>query len=375
MRPNDAIFLLGGDGALERVPLQPYSTEDVLQKLIAQYPELLASEQIDPDDPPRWLLVTREAGIPDTETSSDRWSADHLLLDQNACPTIVEVKRSSDTRIRREIIGQMLDYAANAIAYWPLDRIRLLAANTCGGTDKLEDRIRELLRLDGSEASAEVENYWRKVDSNLRSGEVRLLFVADDLPRELRRVIEFLNENMPRIEVLGVEVRQFSGKNVQALVPRVIGQTERARQEKVTASQRKTSRKEFLESCPAWSRAFYEDLFDGVTKEGFQIYWGTKGFSVRATKLDGELVSILYGYPPGSSGGPTPSIELYLKYLMPFEDPKAISRALKEIAPFQESGQYTIKLLLEPQNLASGREALKVIWKLGHKITTFGVMR
>jgi hypothetical protein len=34
-------------------------------------------------------------------------------FDQNAVPTLVEVKRSSDTRIRREVVGQMLDYAAN----------------------------------------------------------------------------------------------------------------------------------------------------------------------------------------------------------------------------------------------------------------------
>jgi 5-methylthioribose kinase len=36
----------------------------------------------------------------------------------------VEVKRSSDTRIRREVVGQMLDYAANAVVYWPLEMIR-----------------------------------------------------------------------------------------------------------------------------------------------------------------------------------------------------------------------------------------------------------
>jgi hypothetical protein len=39
-------------------------------------------------------------------------------------PTPVEVKRSSDTRLRREVVGQMLDYAANAIVYWPADHIR-----------------------------------------------------------------------------------------------------------------------------------------------------------------------------------------------------------------------------------------------------------
>jgi len=91
---DDAIYMLASDGKLERVPLQTWDSEMVLQKLIEDYPALLAGEQIDPDDPPRWLLVKKEAGIPDGTTSSDRWSADHLLLDQNARPTIVEVKRS-----------------------------------------------------------------------------------------------------------------------------------------------------------------------------------------------------------------------------------------------------------------------------------------
>ena len=38
---------------------------------------------------------------------------------------------------------------------------------------------------------------------------MRLLFVADQIPKELRRIIEFLNEHMSRIEVLGVEIRQY----------------------------------------------------------------------------------------------------------------------------------------------------------------------
>ena len=41
---------------------------------------------------------------------------DHLYIDQNAWPTLVEVKRSKDTRIRREVVGQMMDYAAEKSA-------------------------------------------------------------------------------------------------------------------------------------------------------------------------------------------------------------------------------------------------------------------
>src|SRR2546429_4272 len=75
----DSIFLIGTDSHIEQVPYRAYVSEDVLQDLIAKYPELLAGEQIDPDDPPRWLLVKREAGVPNGETASDRWAMDHLL--------------------------------------------------------------------------------------------------------------------------------------------------------------------------------------------------------------------------------------------------------------------------------------------------------
>ena len=69
-------------------------------------------------------LVTREMAVPGEEDGAGRWSLDHLFLDQDAIPTLVEVKRSCDTRIRREVVGQMLDYAANAVAYWPVEEIR-----------------------------------------------------------------------------------------------------------------------------------------------------------------------------------------------------------------------------------------------------------
>jgi hypothetical protein len=95
----------------------------VLQDLLAKYPQLLSGDE--PDLSTRhWLLVTRELGVPDSNDGGDRWSLDHLFLDQDAIPTLVEVKRSSDSRIRREVVGQMLDYAANAVAYWPAERVQ-----------------------------------------------------------------------------------------------------------------------------------------------------------------------------------------------------------------------------------------------------------
>jgi hypothetical protein len=68
------------------------------------------------------------------------------------------------------------------------------------------------------------------VKTNLEAQKIRLLFVADVIPRELRRVVEFLNRQMNAVEVLALELRQFSGENgLRTLVPTLYGQTEEAR--------------------------------------------------------------------------------------------------------------------------------------------------
>ena len=162
---DEVIFLLKDSGNLEKVPVKPYDSEDLLQSLIEKYPELLAGDQINPEEPVRWIMVKREAGVPGGEQQSDRWSIDHLLLDQNAVPTFVETKRSSDTRIRREVVGQMLDYAANAQRYWPIGHIKLMATAQYGGTDRAESAIAKVLGLDSDEdVLANLEAYWGKVE-------------------------------------------------------------------------------------------------------------------------------------------------------------------------------------------------------------------
>src|SRR5262249_20940385 len=104
-RMNGGIFLIQSGGGLVEMKEQPYDTEPVLLELLAKYPNLLAGDQMDGAAPRRWLLVSREMGVPSEEEGGDRWSLDHLFLDQDAIPTLIEVKRSSDTRIRREVVG------------------------------------------------------------------------------------------------------------------------------------------------------------------------------------------------------------------------------------------------------------------------------
>jgi hypothetical protein len=227
---SGGIYLIQDSGRLVEMTEQPYGTEELLQKLLADYPNLLAGDQVDKDVPRRWLLVSREVSLASEEDGAGRWSVDHLFLDQDAVPTIVEVKRSTDTRIRREVVGQMLDYAANAVVYWPVDRLRAqFEANP-----ESEQDISDLLE----DPEADPEEFWQKVKTNLRAGKVRLVFVSDEIPTELRRIVEFLNQQMDPAEALAVEIKQYVSQDssLKTLVPRIIGQTTRAQDNKSTGS-------------------------------------------------------------------------------------------------------------------------------------------
>src|SRR5207244_2650223 len=116
---SGGVFLMQDSGILVEMREASYDSEALLQELLATYPSLLAGDQINAEAPRRWLLVTREMAVPGEQDGAGRWSLDHLFLDQDGIPTLVEVKRSTDTRLRREVVGQMLDYAANAVVYWP----------------------------------------------------------------------------------------------------------------------------------------------------------------------------------------------------------------------------------------------------------------
>ncbi len=165
------------------------------------------------------VLVRREAGLEDIEDGAIRWSIDHVFLDQDGVPTFVEVKRSSDSRIRREVIGQMLDYAAHAVALWPGERLLELLTTRCERDGLSVDA--EVSSVLGPDADA--ESYWAQAAANLKAGRVRLVFVLDEIPSELRRVVEFLNGQMRPAEVVAIEVKQFVGEGFRGLVPSVIG--------------------------------------------------------------------------------------------------------------------------------------------------------
>ena len=282
---------------------EPFALEDTLQELIADHPKLLSGEQINPNDPRRWLLIQREQGIADTEDGNYRWALDHLLIDQDAMPTLVETKRSNNTELRRTIVGQMMDYAAFARRTWKVDDIRRAfgEAENCAGRDP-NNSIFELLQ---SESEPDVDDFWQRVETNLRAARMRLLFVADDIPDELAHVVEFLNEQMPDIEVLAVEIKQFRGETGKTLVPRVIGRTAAISDKASKGSSTQLSQDEFLAQMPSPQvREAAERLLDVAQERGGFVYFGTRGISIRCRcPAWQQALSLVWIYPfPGRTG-------------------------------------------------------------------------
>jgi hypothetical protein len=272
---SPGIFLVGEHGDLVEMRERPYDSEAVLQELLERYPNLLAGDESADDRPRRWILVKREAGVGTELDGGDRWWIDHLFLDQDGVPTLVEVKRSTDSRIRREVVGQMLDYAANALAYWPVERLQLAFEQTCAARGvSPESALADVLSADGDE-----EQFWTSVRTNLQAGRMRLVFVADLIPAELERVVEFLNRNMPSVEVVALEVKQYVGGVQTTLVSRVLGQSAATRQSKSVAREKRDWDDESffahaLEVCETADVDVMRDLLAWARQRSLRIAWG-----------------------------------------------------------------------------------------------------
>lgn len=211
------IYTVNPNGTLERMSPSAPENEDRMQQLVARYPELISDGDGD------LLLIQREQSISDGDHGTARWSLDHLFVTRDAVPVLVELKRAVDTRLRREVVGQLLDYAANGTAYWQAGRMAASFAQTALSVGANPDEL-----LANFVGDIDAETFWNQVDSNFKAGRIKLVFVADEIPRELARIVEFLNDQM-RADVRAIELRWFTSEQGHVtLSPRVIGETERA---------------------------------------------------------------------------------------------------------------------------------------------------
>lgn len=336
----------------------PYEAERLLQELLADHPEVLVDEEgLDGG----LILIKREAGLGDEPGTGARWSLDHLFLDAEGVPTFVEVKRAADTRGRREVVAQMLDYAANGPSYWTVDTLREWFGAECAKT-RVDPAQALIERFPTVESPGE---YWDAVETNLADGKLRLIFVSDGIPPELRRIVEFLNNQMTETEVLAIEVKQYVDEDGerQTIVPSVVGRTEVARRVK-SRSQRRWDRDSLLAQIESRYGTSGLDaarrLMDWTgDREGVQGFFGRGvqdgSFAARSLGAHPLVPFVLYGYGRVEIGFQ------YVSHQPPFDD-VALRQELRErlnaidgiqIPPdsLERRPRVELETLAEPQTL------------------------
>ena len=171
---------------LAQVPLgKPPFRENVLQKLLAEHPEVLPINEIEPAFQPL-IFLGRE--IPTRVGSID------LLYSTPAgYLTIVETKLWDNPEARRQVVAQIIDYATE-ISYWSFDELRAAigkSQNENGDLPMIDIVENIKTKVDDLDQT----NYIDSISRNLRKGNFLLLVVGNGIHEGVENISEYLQKN------------------------------------------------------------------------------------------------------------------------------------------------------------------------------------
>jgi hypothetical protein len=206
----------GAVTALRHVALDGVGTridEGQLQQLIEQSPSVLPLAEID----------RQYAGAVHIcrEMSTTAGRVDNVLVTKDGGVVLVECKLWRNPQARREVVGQILDYAAEISRY------------TCAD---LQREVNRALRRSGDTVFELVRERFPDVDQiafndsltrNLRTGRMMLLIVGDGIREGVETIAEYLVKHSGLNFTLGlVELPMFELPDRSIVVtPRVVAQT------------------------------------------------------------------------------------------------------------------------------------------------------
>ena len=208
------IFLRDAAGQLNRLSESPYAAEDDLQRLLPTTPISSPGTRSTRTSSP--LVAGQARGRRAVERRRERPLVDRPPLSRSGCRSDLgrgqaKHRQPNPARSCRPNAGLRGEQHRLLVAGGHSRAVR--SGGWSPKADDPDEVIGEFLQ-DG-----DVEAFWQAAKHNLQAGRVRMIFVADVIPRELRRIVEFLNGQMDPAEVLAIEVRQFSGEDVTAPRP------------------------------------------------------------------------------------------------------------------------------------------------------------
>ena len=170
---------------------------------------------------------------------------------------------------------------ANGHHYWATAELAAFAEQSSTGRGY---SIEEELKRINWPNSDEPDTYFQAIEENLREGQVRLVFFLEEAPFELKSIVEFLNNQMERSEVLVVEARQYQIGSERIISPALFGYSEEARFIKRKLSvesgrKQKWDPESFFEHASQFLDSSVVRIIRGLLKEcerlGCETSWGS----------------------------------------------------------------------------------------------------
>jgi hypothetical protein len=214
------LVLLNDDAApqlVTRVPQGDARREHTLRDLIHDNPTILPVHELDPSFG-RLFTVAKELNIPGVGF------VDVLLADERGRLVVVECKLWRNPQARREVVGQILDYARELSRYGYEDLQRQVSIAT--------RRQGNVLYAMAQAASSDMDeaSFVDRVARDLAAGRFLLLIVGDGITEGTRRIGEFLRDQPGLAFSFGlIEMAEYRygepGAEQVIVQPRVLAQT------------------------------------------------------------------------------------------------------------------------------------------------------
>ena len=206
---------------LERIPLnEKHFQENWLQKIIHKNPQILPIDDIESGFAPLISLGR--------EISTSVGYIDNLYISPNGYLTIVETKLWKNPEAKREVVGQIIDYAKE-LTNWNFTKLTDGVKNSSqlynNNSKGIIELINDFEKIEENEEYKIIDN----IERNLKRGRFLLLIVGDGIRESVEEMVDFLS-NTPQIQfTLGlVELQFYKNPNLEGeliAIPNLITRT------------------------------------------------------------------------------------------------------------------------------------------------------
>jgi hypothetical protein len=219
-REGQPVFVQGElTRKLERVPFFAKTfREDWIQQLIHNQPHILPVDEIEGNFAPL-IPIGREISTP-------AGNIDGLFISTEGYLTIVETKLWRNPEARREVVGQILDYAKelNKWTFTELDNaVRKYNRQYNANAEGILDTIRRFEPIDESDETFLIDS----ISRNLKRGRFLLLIVGDGIRESVEDMVEYLSQSPQlyfTLALIELQVYRFE-KDSFIVMPQIVTRT------------------------------------------------------------------------------------------------------------------------------------------------------